>query len=124
MKFILSDSPRYWWPVTVMVPDNDAPGTFVEQTFKVLFEPRDQDAEKAERDRILAIEDAGEQLKADRASLAAVIKKWDDIVDPDKSPVPFTPKHVDQLLKQPWARFAVWKAYHESQNGGEARLGN
>lgn len=124
MKFILADSPRYWWPVIAHVPDKDNPGKFVEQSFKVLFEPRDQDAQKAEQDRIFGIKDAVEQLKADRQSLAGTIKDWSDIVDEDKTPVPFTPENIDQLLRQPWARVAVWKAYHESQMGGEALLGN
>jgi len=123
MKFILADTPRYWWPVVVKMPDTDNPGQFVELSFKVLFEPRDQDAEVAERARVLAILDAEEQLKEDRMSLAAVIKDWDEIVDTDKTPVPFTAAKVDQMLRQPWARMAVWTAYHESMAGG-AHLGN
>lgn len=124
MKFILSDSPRYWWPVTAHVPDTDNPGAFLDQTFKVLFEPRDQDEETAERARVLSFIDGAELEKEDRASLAAVIKDWDGIVDPDKTPVPFNPDTLDQLLRQSWARVAVWKAYHESRNGEAARLGN
>ena len=124
MKFVLAPNPRYWWPVSVQMPDTDNPGEFVEQTFKVLFEPRDQDAEKAERDRILAITDTEQQLKEDRASLAAVIKGWDDIVDPDKTPVSFSPENLDLMLRQPWSRVAVWRAYHASQMGEEVRLGN
>ena len=55
--------------------------------------------------------------------LAAVIKDWDEIVDTDETPVPFNAAKVDQMLRQPWARVAVWTAYHESMAGG-AHLGN
>lgn len=124
MKFVLADKPRYWWPVTVRVPDPENPGKVLEQTLKLLFEPRDQDAEKAEQERILKIENQAEALREERASLAAVIKGWDDVVSEDKSAIAFTPESIELALKQTWFRAAVWEAYYESQSGEEARLGN
>lgn len=123
MNFVLTETPRYWWPVTVHVPDNDNPGELVEQTFEVLFEPRDQDAEKAARDHVLGITDPNEQLKADRASLASVIKNWRGVVDADRTELEFSAERLDLALRQPWSRIGLWRAYHESQSG-QARLGN
>jgi len=124
MKFTLAEKPRYWWPVTVRAPDPENPGKVIEQTLRVLFEPRDQDEERAEQDRVAKITDPAEQLREDRASLAAVIKGWDDVIDAEKSSVAFTPENIALALKQPWFRAAVWEAYYESMSGQEARLGN
>ncbi|MCI5097527.1 MAG: phage tail assembly chaperone [Rhodobacteraceae bacterium] len=124
MKFVLADAPRYWWPVTVKIPNDDQPGEFIEQTFKLLFEPRDREEEKSVRDRILGLKDGPQQIAADRDALAEVIKGWDDVVGPDKAPVEFTSENLDRLLRQSWAIVPAWKAYHESQLGGATLLGN
>lgn len=124
MKFVLAPSNTYWWPVIVRVPDPEAPGKLAEQTMKMQFEPRDQDAERAEYDRIQAITDVAEQLREERASLMAVCKGWDDVTTPDGSPLPFNQTNLDTALQQPWFRLAVWTAYHQSISGQEARLGN
>jgi hypothetical protein len=121
MKFVLSDTPRYWWPVTAKVPSEDKPGEFTEQTFKVLFEPRDRDAEKQVRDDLLAIKDGRKQIEADRKALADVIKGWDDIIGKDKTPVPFTEENLDRLLRQSWALIPTWMAYQQSLAGGAAQ---
>ncbi|MEP3298550.1 MAG: hypothetical protein ABJO27_19110 [Pseudoruegeria sp.] len=124
MKFVLADTPRYWWPVVVSMPDNDNAGAFVEVPFKVLFEPRDQDEELAEQNRLAAIKDLTERIKEERKSLASLIKDWQEIVDPDKTPVPFSAENLDRMLRQSWARAGVIKAYQDSLSGGQAHLGN
>ncbi|WP_323041578.1 hypothetical protein [Gemmobacter sp.] len=124
MKFVLSKTNRYWWPVTVRLPDPDQPGKMLEQTLKILFEPKDQDDALAEQTRIAAIKDPRAQVLAEREALADVCKGWDDIVDDDKTAIPFTPENLMAALQKAWFRAAVYRAYGESLSGEEARLGN
>lgn len=124
MQFVLAPSNAYWWPVTVRMPDPDSAGKFLEQKFEIRFEPRDQDADLAERARILAIEDPAGQQRADRKSLADVCKGWRGVVTPDKAELPFNATNLDAALQKPWIRIAVWQAYWDSVSGQEARLGN
>lgn len=124
MKFVLAATSRYWWPVTALVPDADQPGKFVEQTLKVLFEPKLQDKLLEEQRRIGAIKDFAQQARAEREALAELCKGWDDVLDASGQPMLFTPEALDTALQVAWFRAAVWRAYHESQNGQEARLGN
>lgn len=124
LKFVLAPTKAYWWPVTVSLPDPDNAGQVIVQRLKLLFEPRDQEAEIVERERIAAIRDSVAQAKAERAMLAAVVKGWDDVETRDGTVVPFTPEVLDQALRQPWFRRAAWTAYYESLSGEAARLGN
>ena len=43
MQFKLAETYRYWWPVTVMVPDPQKPGNYIEQGFKAELEPLSQE---------------------------------------------------------------------------------
>lgn len=124
MKFTLAATTRYWWPVTALVPDDNNPGKFVEQTLKMMFEPKSQDELLEEQRRISAIKDIAKQAIAERKSLAELCKGWDDVLDSMGKPMPFTPEDLDAALQIAWFRAGVWRAYHESQNGQEARLGN
>ncbi|MBO0662153.1 hypothetical protein LQ948_04770 [Jiella sp. MQZ9-1] len=36
--FVLTDSYRYFWPVTVLIPNPDRPGQTIEQSFDIEFE--------------------------------------------------------------------------------------
>ena len=40
MKFMLTDTDQYWWPVTVRVPDPENAGQILEQEFEMQFEQR------------------------------------------------------------------------------------
>ncbi len=124
MKFVLSDSNRYWWPVTVSIPDPEQPGKIMRQTLKILFEPKDQDEALNEQERIAAISVPRERMLAERAALMDVIKGWDDIVTDDKAPVPFTTENLTLALRKSWFRIGVYNAYAESLNGQEALAGN
>lgn len=124
MKFVLATTRAYWWPVTVSLPDPDNAGQVIVQRLKLLFEPRDQEAERAEQDRVAAIRDGVAQMKAERAMLMEVVKGWDDVVGRDGAVVPFSPEVLDQALRQAWFRRAAWTAYYESLSGEAARLGN
>lgn len=125
MKFVLAETPRYWWPVIVRVPDEKTPGQVSEQRFTMLFEPRDQEAALDELTEIAEIDDLADRLRAERAMLCRVCKGWDnDVVGDDGSPVPFTPENLDLAMQRQWFRLAVNAAYVESLSGQAARLGN
>lgn len=124
MKFTLAASSRYWWPVTVLVPDPDAPGKFVSQQLKLLFETKPQDALLEEQRAIAEIADLKAQAVAERNALADLCKGWDDVLDEVGQPVPFTQEGLNMALQQAWFRAGAWRAFYESQNGQTARLGN
>lgn len=125
MKFVLAKTPRYWWPVTVRIPDPDQPGQLMQQQFKMLFVPKDQEAALDEARMIDAIENLADRVRAERAMLCQVCAGWDeDVVGDDGKPVPFTAENLDLAMRQPWFRSAVNAAYIESLSGQSARLGN
>jgi len=124
MKFVLAETYRYWWPVTVRMPDPDAPGKIMERTLQVLFEPQP-------REEAIAAQEAYEKLTTQRErdaheveQLKDVCKNWDDVVDSDGGAVAFTPENLSQAVGITWFRQGVYRAYSESLRGDEARLGN
>lgn len=123
MKFVLSATNRFWWPVKVKMPDPDRPGKIVTQELVVLFEPKDQDSAIEDQARIAALP-ATDQIVAERQLLADVVRDWRDVLDEDKQPVPFSDKNLNMALQQSWFRTALWSAYAQSLAGQEARLGN
>lgn len=124
MQFKLAQTYRYWWPVTVQIPDPENPGQFVAQDLRVQLEPMTQTEINA------AQEDAA-KLKTMRAvtdhgvrQMLRVIKSWDGVVGEDGQPLPFAPAALEQALQHPWFRAAINKALLDSQNGEAARAGN
>lgn len=124
MKFTLAKKVRYWWPVTVRMPDPETPGKIVEQQLKVLFEPKSRDEALAAQDDYAQLDTARARAEHEHTELKDVVKGWDDVVDDDKSPVPFTEETISAALQLSWFRTGVYAAYAESLNGQEARLGN
>ncbi|MGY9046325.1 hypothetical protein P775_11045 [Puniceibacterium antarcticum] len=124
MNFVLTDLQLYWWPVPVRIPDPDNAGKILEQTFKVQFEAQSQDDAVAHTDGYQALSSAKERADHERAWLCRVVRNWDDVVGPDKSPIPFNDQTFTAALQQAWFRTGIYTAYQESINGQEARLGN
>ena len=124
MQFKLSKSHRYWWPVTVSIPDPENPGRFVEQNLKMQFEPLGRDEQLAAQDTAAALTSLRELAEHETEQARRIVKNWDGVVDDDGGPVPFSPELLDQALQQPWFRKAVQEALHQSMTGEKARLGN
>ena len=124
MKFTLAKTVRYWWPVIVRLPDPENPGKIIEQRLKVLFEPKRRDEAFTAQEAYAKLTTPKERLLHEQAELTDVVKGWDDVVDEDKSPIPFTVEALDQALQFSWFRAGVYDAYAQSLNGEEARLGN
>lgn len=124
MKFVLSATPvTYWWPIVVRIPHPDNAGAIIEQKFKMLFEPEDQDEAIEQAEIYASLPTLRERAEHERRQVKRVSKGWDDVVDDDKSSVPFTEENLQAALQQKWFRDAVFRGYTESLNG-EARLGN
>ncbi|WP_323005682.1 hypothetical protein [Pseudorhodobacter sp.] len=124
MQFKLSKSYRYWWPVTVRLPDPDKAGAIIEQQFDAQFAP-------LPREDMLAAQEASAKLTTLRAltdheaaQVARIVKSWRGIVDDAGNDVPFTPELLQAALQQPWFNKAINEALTKSMNGEEARVGN
>ncbi len=124
MKFVLSSKISYFWPVTVRMPNPDAPGEIVEQTFQMRFTPQTQDEAIASNAVFQKLSTVEEQISHERANLMKVCTGWDDVVDADKNAIAFTQENLLMAMQQPWFRTGVNDALAESQNGQAARLGN
>jgi hypothetical protein len=124
MKFTLSKSHLYWWPVTVRLPDPENPGQIVEQVLRVQFEPRSRDQQLEAQEAAAKLTNLRDIIAHDIAEARAVVRNWDDVIGEDGQLVPFTPENLELALQQPWFRKAVQVALAESMNGEEARRGN
>lgn len=124
MKFVLAETPRYWWPVTVRVPSREEAGKVAEQRFEMLFEPQAQEAALEAAEAIAGMPTLRERAAGEREHLHAICKGWRGVIDDTGGEVPFAADLLDQAAQQPWFRRGVLAAYRESLAGEEARLGN
>lgn len=124
MQFKLTKSHLYWWPVTVRIPDPEAPGKIVEQVLKVQFEPRSRDAQLEAQEAAAKLTSLRDIIAHDIAEARAVVRNWDDVIGEDNQLVPFTAERLELALQHSWFRKAIQAALTESVNGEEARLGN
>lgn len=120
MKFTLTKTHRYWWPVKVRVPDPDQPGKILEQELKLQFEARDREASIASQEAYAKLKTPREQADAEVAELRAICRNWDGVVDGNGNPVEFTDEAFALALSQAWFRIAVWEAHNKSLLGIEA----
>ena len=124
MKFKITPKISYWWPIIVRVPDTDNAGKFVEQTLKVLFEPKSRDEAQAAAEAYAKLTTAKEQADHEERQLLDVVKNWDEVEDDDKNPIPFSPEMFLTAMQRSWFRTGVYSGYADSLSGIEARLGN
>lgn len=124
MKFKLTKSHRYWWPVTVRIPDPENPGKIIEQVLKVQFEPKSREDFLAAQERAAKMTTLRELTEHEVREVHGIVKNWDDVIGDDGQLVPFTPENLEIALQQPWFRKGVNDALTTSMNGEEARLGN
>lgn len=125
MKFRLSTTPpRYWWPVTVRLPDPERPGKVLTQQLTVQFEARTREATLASQEAWAALTTERDRAEHEQAELRAIVKNWDDVVDDDGGAVAFSDEAFEAALQHVWFRRALYQAFVESASGEEARLGN
>lgn len=123
MNFKLAKTYRYWWPVTVRVPDPENPGKFQEQQLRVQFEPLPR-SEQIDGVEQLQRMDMRGTYDYEIEKAAAQVKTWEGVVDDAGEVAPFTPELLTQAMQFEWFRKGISKALIESQNGEEARSGN
>lgn len=124
MKFTLVEAPTFWWPVTVRVPDPDAPGKTIAQDLKVQFTPKTRDEEIALNEQFAALTTDRERADAEIANWLEIIKGWDGVVDGNGNPVAFSKETLRAALQWQWFRSALSKAFTDSAFGLEAQRGN
>lgn len=124
MQFKLAETYRYWWPVTVRVPDPANAGKILEQSLRVQLEPLPQADLDAALEDSLKLKTGREITAHGIRQVQRVVTNWDGVVDEKGAPVPFSDAMLEQALQHAWFRVAIQKALAESQNGEEARLGN
>lgn len=124
MKFVFTKSHRYWWPVTVRIPDPANAGKLLEQKLRIEFEPKPREKMLEAQERAALLSSLRSLTDHEIAEAKAVIKNWDGVEDEDGNVLPFTPERLEQAMQQSWFRKAVNLALTESMNGEEARLGN
>lgn len=135
-----------WWPVTVLEPDNDNPGTLVEKTFQAQFVVRSREETKALQEKRNALvrqlptssdylndeaaamkkaEDIGALIEAhDREVFHLNITNWKDIEDENEQPIPFSVDALDMALNVDRVRIGFATAFGEIVSNDKARLGN
>lgn len=124
MQFKLSKTHRYWWPVTVRLPDPDHAGQIIEQDLRLWLEPLTRDEALAAQDRIVAAASTREAVACEIEDTLRVVRGWEGVVDDDNEPVPFSEGALRQALQHSWFRNSVAEAIAASQRGEAARLGN
>lgn len=136
-----------WWPVTVLEPDEDNPGTLIENEFQAQFVIRSRDQAKAlqeERNTLIKQLPGSDDYLKDYASASAKaeevnaaieahdnkvfhlnVTNWKDVVaDDGKTRIAFSPDALDMVLNLDRVRLALVKAYDEAVSNDKARLGN
>ncbi len=106
--FTVTDEPTFTHDVTARVPVD---GGYVEETFKATF--RVIDPEETDSFALATTDGSAAFLKR-------VIVRLDDIGDAEKKPVEWSDKVRDEVLKLPWARRALARAYFEAISGAKA----
>ncbi|PZO64605.1 MAG: hypothetical protein DI498_10990 [Paracoccus denitrificans] len=124
MQFKLAKTHRYWWPVTVRVPDPDNAGGFIEQQLKLQFEPQPRDEAIAAQEHLATLKTVREAVDHEVAQTLRAVRNWDGVVDEAGDPVTFSTSAFEAALQHSWFRNAVSQAIADSLNGEEARLGN
>ena len=135
-----------WWPVTVLEPDNDNPGTLKEQTFEAEFLIRGREEAKALQDERNAFsvqlpgpDDYAKDFAAASAKAAEInktieahdrkvfhlsITNWRGVTDANDNPMSFTADALDMALNLDRVRLGIAKAYEDAVSNDKARLGN
>lgn len=124
MKFTLVEAPTFWWPVTVRVPDPDAPGKTLAQDLRVQFTPKTRDEEIALNEAFAALTTDRERADAEIANWLDIVVGWDGVIDGNGHQVAFSQNALRAALQWQWFRSGLAKAFADSAFGLEAQRGN
>ncbi len=107
--FKLKEDKRFWWPVKVDVPVD---GRHATHKFQAHFLLLDQD----EIDETLG-GDYDDDDSADRDLLRKVLVDWKQVADEDGNAIEFSDEARDRLLRIPYVRVALVRAYFQAIAG-------
>lgn len=135
-----------WWPVSVLEPDNDNPGSLREFTFEAEFVIRCKDDLKSYNDArdallqqlpsaddyaadykaaSLKAAEIGTQIEAhDQSMFHLMVTDWRGVVGADDQVLPFSADNLDMALGLDRVRLGFNRAYDEAISQDKARLGN
>ena len=110
--FVLKEDRRFEWTVKVEVPQ--AGGKFLTQLFTGVFVPIDADRQ----DEIMRA-----PISQQDAMIAAeALQGWgEDVTGEDARPLPFDEENKARLLKIPYVRTGVVRAYFDAMSGKAER---
>lgn len=136
--FVFSENPTFWWPVKVVEPHPETPGTFVEREFEaqfVMLDPVQARASLKARSAIIAritadlteaeADELQDQLDLhDRGMTLKVLKNWRGIEDATGKAIPFNDATFAEIYKHRRVRNGLVAAYLDAVSEDKARLGN
>ena len=108
----VTSNPTFTHTVDVLIPIN---GGHEKQSLKVTFRVIDSDEEQDEKHDLNTI-------TGSLAFCRDVIVSFDDMVDEADKPLPYSDALRDQLLKKPYIRTPIARAYYDAVT--KATLGN
>ena len=123
MKFVQAQRHLYWWPITVKLPHPDKTGLWITESFRMRFDLVGADEARAIREGIAAME-AAERALHEHDLLLRAARDWDDVVDGDGLPVPYSAEALMTVLQSSWHRLGIYESWQRSLMPGEARRGN
>lgn len=109
--FVLQDKFRFDYPVDVNLGVDDK-GKPKSERFFITIEPMESEQAEALEKETEALP-AAEQSAARDNILRRTIVGWRDVVadSKKKTPVPFSAANLDAMLKRPWIKVALFRAY-------------
>lgn len=115
MSFVIQQNPTYRWPLTLSLPVDD--GKREKSTFTAVFrrlkQSRIEEISRLARSAQYGRDEEGE-LPSDRDVVREVLADWDDVVDDEREPVPFTDSTLSQMLEIPTVSGQIIAQWFES----------
>lgn len=115
MAFLIQQNPTYRWPLTLSLPVDD--GKREKSTFTAIFrrlrQSRIEEISKQARSAQYGKEDEAE-LPSDRDVVREIMAGWDDVIDDEREPVPFTDSALSQMLEIPTVSGQIIAQWFES----------
>ncbi|MES0879700.1 hypothetical protein [Roseibium sp. SCP14] len=120
MNFKITDTYRFWWPVTVRMPDPNNAGAIIEQKFEALFEALPEDRANEMDEAFAALETAKDRKAHQHDAIREILKDWRGVIAEDESEQPFTEDAREQCIQSTWFRIGVYDAYAQAMRAEEA----
>lgn len=108
--FRIDPQRTYWWPVTMLVPDEGKPGELQEHTFDVQLKWLPEEEHAAWLNR------AGEQKLNDRQAVPDILVSFRGVATADGQELSSTPQNLQLLLAEPGVPTAIVRAYLASRD--------